>query len=100
MIGWPLSCAWAVACLLGDESQHPTLPQLRHILRCSQRLSVLRHSSQPLTRSGSSVTWIWSKWAQACSVITAPRPSTLFGSRLDQVTAFQRSDDLLRVAAP
>ena len=41
--------AWkcAVACLFGESSQQPTWPQVRHMRRCSHRLPLLRHSSQP-----------------------------------------------------
>ena len=34
MIGWPVAWKWAVACRLGDSSQQPTCPQLRHSRRC------------------------------------------------------------------
>ena len=37
----------ALACLFGEESQQPTLPQVRQTRRCTHRRAVFRHSSQP-----------------------------------------------------
>src|SRR5437764_10840281 len=64
MIGWPLSCPCAVACLFGDESQQPIFPHVMHIRRCTQPLPIFRHSSQPARCSGTVVTSIWSRWLQ------------------------------------
>src|SRR5436190_5790413 len=45
--GWPVAWKWAVACLLGESSQQPTCPHVLQMRKCSQRLPLLRHSSQP-----------------------------------------------------
>ena len=37
----------AVACLFGDESQHPRWPQMRHVRRWTQRAPIFRQSSHP-----------------------------------------------------
>src|SRR6185437_12315453 len=47
MMGWPVAWKCAVAWRCGEESQHPTWPQVRHNLRWTQREPILRHSSQP-----------------------------------------------------
>jgi hypothetical protein len=49
---------------LGELSQQPTFPQARHMRRWTQRLPTLRHSSQPSSGSGSSVTATVSRWEQ------------------------------------
>src|SRR4249920_877762 len=64
MIGWPLSPACAVACLFGEESQHPIFPQVMHMRRWTQLSPIFRHSSHPAIVSGSRVTSIWSRWLQ------------------------------------
>ena len=65
MIGWPLAAACLLACLFGDESQHPTRPQLRQIRRWHQGSPVSRHSGQPGTSSGSTVSSTLSRCSQA-----------------------------------
>ena len=47
MIGCPTARWCAVACLLGDESQHPTWPHVMQMRRCTQRSPMRRQSSQP-----------------------------------------------------
>src|SRR6185437_10790331 len=47
MMGWPVAWKCPVAWRCGEESQHPTWPQVRHNLRWTQREPILRHSSQP-----------------------------------------------------
>ncbi len=47
MIGWPTVRWCAVACLLGDESQHPTWPHVMQMRRWTQRSPMRRQSSQP-----------------------------------------------------
>src|SRR6185437_1446588 len=47
MMGWPVAWKCAVAWRCGEESQHPTWPQVLHNLRWTQREPILRHSSQP-----------------------------------------------------
>ena len=57
-ITWPDSAACTRACLFGDESQQPIFPQVMHMRRCTQRLPILRQSSQPAIEAGSSVSRI------------------------------------------
>src|ERR1051326_1116961 len=64
MIGWLSSRKCALACLLGDESQHPIFPQVMHMRRCTQRLPVFKHSTQPGMISGTSMISILSRWLQ------------------------------------
>ena len=45
--GWLICSKCRVACRSGDESQHPTWPQVRHSRRCTQCVPSRRHSSQP-----------------------------------------------------
>src|SRR5437016_479440 len=52
MIGWLLARECLDAWRFGEESQHPTFPQLRQTRRCTQLAPTARHSSQPSTRSG------------------------------------------------
>src|SRR5260370_36456439 len=47
MIGWPDDKICSLACRLGDESQQPTWPQVRHRRKCTQREPILKHSSHP-----------------------------------------------------
>ena len=42
MIGCSVWAAWALACLFGDESQHPTWPQVRHTRGVAQRAPIRR----------------------------------------------------------
>ena len=44
---WPDDPAWPRACRMGDESQHPTCPHVRHSRRCTHGVPSRRHSSQP-----------------------------------------------------
>ena len=37
-----------------EESQQPIFPQLWHIRRCTQRLPIFKHSSQPAMSAGGS----------------------------------------------
>src|SRR5580704_10926874 len=39
--------AWPLACRIGDESQQPTCPHVRHSRKCTQVVPRLRHSSHP-----------------------------------------------------
>src|SRR5437763_16403330 len=64
MIGCDVSWKCAVACLFGELSQQPIFPQLWHMRRCTHQPPVFRHSSQPATSAGTSVTWISSRWVQ------------------------------------
>ena len=41
-------CACARACRMGEESQQPTCPHVRHSRRCTHGVPSRRHSSQPL----------------------------------------------------
>ncbi len=43
-----------VACVLGDESQQPTFPQVRQVRRCTQVAPIARHSSHPSARGAAS----------------------------------------------
>jgi hypothetical protein len=56
MIGCADSCACALACRFGDESQQRMVPQVMHMRRCSQPSPVFKHSSQPSIDAGSFVT--------------------------------------------
>src|SRR5690348_4355089 len=47
MMGCPVAWKCLVAWRCGEESQHPTWPQVRHNLRWTQGEPILRHSSQP-----------------------------------------------------
>ena len=54
--------AWkcAVACLLGDWSQHPTCPHCRHRRRCTHLPPMRRQSSQPVLLGVTSrMVWRW-----------------------------------------
>jgi hypothetical protein len=51
------------------------LPQLRHIRRCSQRAPIFKHSSQPCSGSGNSVTWTLSRCEQAAAIVQRSRPA-------------------------
>src|SRR5947209_6878902 len=46
-MGWFVAWKCLVACLLFEESQQPTWPQVRQRRRWTQRSPILRHSSQP-----------------------------------------------------
>ena len=52
MIGCVLSRACWEAWRLGEESQQPTLPQLRQTRRCTHWAPIARQSSQPSVWSG------------------------------------------------
>jgi hypothetical protein len=53
--------------LFGESSQQPTWPQLRQIRKCSHRLPLFRHSSQP---SALGVTvWMPATWLQPFALI-------------------------------
>ena len=60
-IGWSSSAACLRAWRFGDASQQPILPQVMHMRRCTQRLPIFRHSSQPAIDDGSVVTAIRSR---------------------------------------
>src|SRR5579864_9152998 len=62
MIGCPVALKWAVACLLGDESQQPTWPHVMHSRRWTHRPPMRRQSSQPWADGVTSR--IWSRWLQ------------------------------------
>jgi hypothetical protein len=47
MMGCAVPRKCRVACLPGEESQHPTCPQLRLMRSCTHRPPVRRHSSHP-----------------------------------------------------
>jgi hypothetical protein len=47
MMGWLVARKCFVACLFFEESQQPTCPQVRHILKWTQRSFIFKHSSQP-----------------------------------------------------
>jgi hypothetical protein len=89
MIGCPLAPACAVACLFGDESQQPIFPHVIHMRRCTQRLPIFRHSSQPAIVSGSDVTSIWSRWLQIASLLDMS-----FSSRSSFACVFENRGEL------
>ena len=63
-----------------DASQQPILPQVMHMRRCTQRLPIFRHSSQPAIDEGSVVTAIRSRWVQiGCSIASASCRSEALG---------------------
>src|ERR1700728_4884155 len=44
--------AWAVACWLGEVSQHPMWPHCAQRRRCNHQPLLARHSSQPVPLGG------------------------------------------------
>ncbi len=46
-MGWVVARKCFVACLFFEESQQPTCPQVRHILKWTHRSFIFKHSSQP-----------------------------------------------------
>src|SRR5580658_5526223 len=54
MTGCPDALACAVACWLGELSQHPMCPHSVHLLRCSHQPPASRHSTQPVPLGGTS----------------------------------------------
>jgi hypothetical protein len=68
MTGWSASCPCLLACRFGEESQQPTCPQVRQVRRCTQRSPVLRHSSQPSTDSGGTIS-IRSMWEHCAMAV-------------------------------
>ena len=47
MMGWAVAWKCLVACWLGEESQQPTCPQVRHRRKWTHGEPIFRHSSQP-----------------------------------------------------
>ena len=47
-------------------------PAVRHMRRCTHRLPIFRHSSQPGILSGSSVRWIWSRCVHVVVMLLLP----------------------------
>src|SRR5262249_2607339 len=84
MIGWPLSFPCAVAWRFGESSQQPTFPEVMHMRRCTHELPIFRHSSQPSSGSGSSVTSIWSRWLQMGVADIRLLSSSLLGPGQDE----------------
>src|SRR3954453_17326535 len=49
-----------------------------HMRRCTQRLPIFRHSSQPSICSGIAATSIWSRWLQMAPPADMPSPFSAF----------------------
>jgi len=71
-MGWPVARKCALACRLGELSQHPTWPQVRHIRRWSHHPAISRHSSHATLLGTASLTW--SIWAQGDPVLSTKNP--------------------------
>ena len=57
-MGWVVARKCFVACLFFEESQQPTCPQVRHILKWTQRSFIFKHSSQPAALGLTSRIWL------------------------------------------
>ena len=66
--GCPVSLKCFVPCLLGDESQHPTWPHVKHNRNCTQLEPIFSHSSHPLVLPRI-IGFTWSIWVHLVSFI-------------------------------
>jgi len=71
MTGWPVARKCFVACRFFEVSQQPTLPQLRHIRRSTQRSPARTHSSHWWVAGVRSR--IWSRCVQVTTGLCVPR---------------------------
>lgn len=74
-MGWVVARKCLVACLFFEESQQPTWPQVRHILKWTQRSFIFKHSSQPGALGLTSRIWfrcVQDGWGIMFAFLTSP----------------------------
>src|ERR1700744_5470882 len=81
MIGCLVLWKCFVACLFGEESQHPTCPHSMHIRKCTHVPPIFKQSSQPL--ADGFTFRIWFRWVHSMaapslsSILFSPAPTQL-----------------------